>query len=244
MKRVLAVSFILFMLMFVADSVLLGVRMYRGVKIAEKTNPFQNRPSQIKNRILVVGDSLGAGVGAEDPSKSVAGRIASDFPHTGITNASRSGARARDILKQIRTVGDESFDVVLVQAGWDDVIKFTDLEAARDAYGQLLHTASQKAPVVILMAGPDVGLAPAFSMHVSRIFSVRAEHVREIFHVLSRETDVEYVDLFRDGATDPMLRDTGKFFSRDRMHPSGEGYGLLYEELKSGTSLREILRSR
>ena len=244
MKRVLAVSFIIVMLMLVADSVLLGVRLYMGIKLAEKTKPFQNSPSQVGKRILIVGDSLGAGVGAEEPSRSVAGRIARDFPRAGITNASRSGARAGDILKQILAAGDGGFDVVLIQAGFDDVMKLTDPDDVRESYARLLHAALRKAPEVILMAGPDVGHAPAFSPHWRRIFSGRAEAVREIFHVLSRETDIEYVDLFRDESEDPILRDTRKYFSRDRLHLTGAGYGLLYDELKGRTSLEDILRSR
>ncbi len=133
--------------------------------------------------------------------------------------------------------------MVLIQAGWDDVVRFTALDAVRATYSRVLHAASRKAPVVILAGGINTGLSPAFSVHVSRLFSARAWSVREIFLVLSRETDVEYVDLYRERAHEPMLRDRGRFFCRDRIHPTGEGYGLMYEEIRSRSTLSDVLGS-
>jgi lysophospholipase L1-like esterase len=243
MKRVAIALFILVCTVFIANSVLLGVRIYRGVKLTQGAKAFSARPSQVKGRVLIAGDATGAGIGAESPSDSLAGRLSREFPSAEVRNLSRPGASASDIPGQLSSAGGGSFDVVLIQAGCEDVVRLRDLDAALGAYSLALHAASAYAPHVILMGVADVGLAPAFFPPVSWVCSSRASRLRDGLILLSRETGTEYVDLFRPGRDEPLLKNPGRYLAADGLHPSGDGYALWYLELKRQTALQEYLQA-
>ena len=100
-----------------------GVRFNRSAALAERSDPFRQRPDRPATRVLVVSDSTAVGTGAVDPRASIAGRIAQDHPDVEIVNLGADGARLADVLEQIRASGDVPFDLVLVQAGGNDVIR-------------------------------------------------------------------------------------------------------------------------
>jgi lysophospholipase L1-like esterase len=241
MKRLLAAVFILACTVLVAESVLLGVRLYRGVKLAGTAKAFSCKPFVVKHRVLVVGDATAAGVGAEDPSGSISGRISREFPLTEVRNLARPGASASDVLGQVSSAAG-GFDLVLVQAGAEDVIRLRDLDAAQAEYSRVLHAASRLSPRVVFLGIADVGRAPAFFPPVSWMYSRRAARLRDLLVLACRETGVEYADLFSQGRDDPRLGNARTCFAADGLHPSGDGYALWYGELKRQTALLEALR--
>lgn len=243
-KRILIVLFILVCLVFVGNSMLLGLRIYKGVKLAENSKPFCVKPSQEGKRVLIVGGGIGAGAGAEKPSDSIAGRIAREFPSARIVNKSLGWARASDVLKQMRSVADEDFDLVLVQAGEEDVICFSGPDAVKTDVLEILHLASRKAPTVLFMGPGNTGLKPAFFPPISWVYTERAREFREMFILLAREAGVEYVDVFRERTDDPFLRSPAKYFAPDMLHPRNNGYAAWYEELKTQTTFGEALSQR
>ena len=242
MKRFAFVLIILVCLYFVANSVQLGIRIYRGMKIADNSSVYEKNDQQARKRILIIGDSTGVGTGADDPADSIAGRIAREFPFVAIVNKSADGARAKDVLEQLNTLEENGFDMVLVQVGGNDILRFTELNTLKNAIAEILHAAYQTAPDVIFMSTGNVGSSPAFFAPVNWIYTDRTRKVRSIFQLISREKGVEYVDLFLEKAEDPFLEDPKRYFAADLLHPGSDGYGLWYEELKSQTSLVQILK--
>lgn len=243
-RRVLIGLFILVCLAFVGNSMLLGLRAYKGMKLAESSKPFFVKPSHPEKRILIVGGSVGAGTGAEKPSESIAGRIAREFPSAEIVNRSRGWARASDVLGQMRSAGDESFDLVLIQAGEEDVICFTRPDSVKADFLEVLHLAGRRAPAVFFMGPGNTGLKPAFFPPVSWVYTERARAFREMFIFLAREAGVEYVDLFRERGDDPFSKSPAGYFAPDMLHQAGRGYALWYEDLKAQTSFGESLSHR
>jgi lysophospholipase L1-like esterase len=243
-KRLAAALFILACTAFVANSVLLGVRVYRGVKLTRDAKVFSAQPSVVKKRVLVVGDATAAGVGAGKPAESMAGRISREFPFAEVKNLGRPGAAPRDVLGQLARAGGGGFDVVVVQAGPEDVVRLRDLEDARGVYSQVLHEASALAPEVILAGVPDVGRAPAFFPPVSWLLSRRSAELRNLLILTAREKGTEYVDLFGKDGVEPLLKTPGRYFAEDRLHPSGNGYALWYAELTRQSGLREALQDK
>jgi len=240
-KRILIAIFILACLAFVAQSMLLGLRIYKGMKLAEDARPFCIKPSRAEVRVLIVGGGLGAGAGAEKPSESIAGRMAREFPSVEIVNRSRAWARASDVLEQLESTADEGFDLVLVQAGEEDVICFTGNDAVRETFLEILHLAARKAPAVIFMGPGNTGLKPAFFPPITWMYTERARKAREMFILLSREAGAEYVDLYRERTDDPFLKNPAGYFAADKLHPGNNGYAAWYEELKAQTTLVEAL---
>lgn len=243
MKRLVLALIIFVCLYLVINSVQLGIRIHKGMKLAKESMAFEVINPGSRKRILIIGDSTGVGTGASDPADSIAGRIAQEFPFVDIVNKSDDGAKAIDLLDQFSAVDDRAFDVVLVQVGGNDILRFTDLDDLKNSISEVLREAYRHAPYVIFMSTGNVGSAPAFFPPVNRIYTERTRKVRSIFLLLSREKKVEYVDLFAERKDDPFLREPERFFAPDFLHPGSDGYGLWYEELKQQTSLKERLSS-
>lgn len=244
LKRFVFVLIIIVCLYFLVNSVQLGIRIYKGMKLADESSAYEVKDHKASKRILIVGDSTGVGTGADDPADSIAGRIAGEFPFVEIVNKSDDGARAADVLEQLSSLEDKGFDMVLVQFGGNDILRFTNLNTLRNTVAEILQTAYEIAPDVIFMSTGNVGSSPAFFSPLSWIYTYRTREARSIFLIISWEKGVEYVDLFREKAEDPFLDDPKRYFAVDLLHPGSDGYGLWYEELKSQTSLSSILTER
>lgn len=219
-------------------------RIAKGRKLAEESVPFEIRSLEAEARLLVVGDSTGVGTGADRPLDSIAGRIYRDFPFVEIINKSDDGAKIRDVLTQLNTIENEKFDIVLVQVGGNDILRFTDLDRLKDLITILLKAARQKSRNIIFISTGNVGLAPAFFPPLSWLYTYRTRQVRSVFMKVSQKLRVEYVDLFKEKKEDPFLTDPEKFYAVDFLHPGSEGYRLWYEELKKQTSLISIFESK
>ncbi|MEQ8203084.1 MAG: GDSL-type esterase/lipase family protein [Smithellaceae bacterium] len=151
------------------------------------------------------------------------------------------GAKVEDIFEQLKDFGTGEFDLVLLQVGGNDIIRFTDLERLKASITGVLKLAGDRGGDVIFMSTGNVGLAPVFFPPVSWIYSWRTRKVREIFLAVSHREKVEYIDLFKERDKDPFLRDSAKFYAADTLHPGSEGYRLWYEELKRQSSIDMIL---
>lgn len=244
MKRIPAILFIAVCIVLVANSLVLSVRVYRAVKLAESSKAFSVHPKNASKRLLIAGDSTGVGTGASDPSRSLAGRISREFPFLEIENVSEDGAGAPDICKQILSAGDGPFDVVLISAGEDDVLFLADPDTLRSSVLQVIHLASRKAPCVILLGTENIGLKPAFFPPIDRFYTARSRKTRDMLILVSRETGTEYVDPFREKEADPFPEDPKRCYAGDLLHPGNEGYARLYEDLKKQTTFTETLNTR
>ncbi len=78
-------------------------------------------------RLLSVGDSTAVGTGATVPQASVAGLLGQAFPRLQIVNRARDGAKFAAVMAQLD--GSEPFDIVLVMAGGNDVVRLRGLQA-------------------------------------------------------------------------------------------------------------------
>ena len=241
MKRLVFVLIVVICLYFIINAFQLGMRIYQGMKLADQSRAFEVKPADAHKKILVVGDSTGVGTGAADPVDSIAGRIARDYPSVEIINVSEDGAKAADVLSQLESVGINDFDLVLVQVGGNDILRFTVLDSLKNTISDVLHSAHQVAPDVIFMSTGNVGNAPAHFAPINWIYTKRTQKVRSVFQLVSREKGIEYVDLFQDRDQDPFVQEPEKYFAPDLLHPGSQGYALWYEELKAQTSLPDIL---
>lgn len=225
----------------VYELTMLGVRIRRGAEIAEASRPFERADPAAAHRILVVGDSTGVGTGAARPEDSVAGRIAGEFPGIEVINRARNGATAWETLAQLESVAASGFDIVLVQVGGNDILRFTDLGKLRNAIGQVLAKAREKGRTVIFIGPGNSGLSPAFFPPLSWVYTGRTRRVRTLFMDASGETGARYVDLFRERDSRLFPGDPDRYYSPDRFHPCSEGYRVWYEEMKTQAGLAGIL---
>ena len=221
----------------------LGVRIYRGRNIAAESTPYEaQRPGAAKS-LLIVGDSTAVGTGATRLQESIAGRIAEEFTNVNIINLSRNGAMVRDVYEQLQGTGERTFDVILIQAGANDILYFSPLERIRESAEALLESTQKKGGHVIFLSNGNIGLAPAFFPPLSWIYTWRAKKVRRLFMDAAAERGVQYVDLSREKGADQFAADPERFYARDFLHPGSEGYRYWYREIKTQSSLAAALGS-
>lgn len=221
-------------------------RMHRALQAARglvaDTTPFAQRPRGARQRVLLLGDSTGVGVGG-GPAQSVAALLARDHPQLQLINACRSGARLPDVTQQVAAHASvlQQMDAVLVLAGGNDVLytrRLPQLEQAADA---LMQQLAPVAPRVVWLGPANIGHAPVFVPPFSWWMSVRTRQAARIYARSARQAGATYLNFFKLGAADPFVVDRHRWFARDGIHPSAASYRYCYDRLRRSTPFSRLL---
>lgn len=214
--------------------VLLVYKISVGRGIGLRSSAFTSNPKDANLQVLVIGDSTGVGTGSASPKLSVAGRLSEHLGSAALLNTSRNGAKMEVLLEQLeRFPPERTFDLILIQAGGNDILQFTPLTKLREDTQSVLQKAEARGKNVIFMSTGDVGTAPLFLPPLSLLYDRRTRVVREIFIEIAKQEGVTYVDLFKEPKDEPFTKDPKRFYAADGLHPSADGYGLWFEELKA-----------
>lgn len=241
--KVIALLSLVLVTFLLVEMAILGVALWRGSALAAESRAFEARNPDAKRRLLVIGDSTAVGTGAQRQENSVAGRLGRLVPDVAIVNLAEDGARTVELARQLRAAPDRAFDVILIQSGGNDILRFTDLRRLRIAATRLLADAQEKAPLVVMMSTGDVGQAPAFPPPVDAIYSWQTRRVRALLIELTSRQGVEYVDLYNPRPDNPFRANPERYYARDGLHPSDEGYRLWFQQLATDSSILEALRA-
>jgi lysophospholipase L1-like esterase len=209
-----------------------------SVELARLSEPLQHAPRGARMRLLIVGDSTGVGTGASSPRDSVAGLLAREFPRLHIENRSRDGATLADVARQLG--GSARFDMVLVQAGGNDVIRPGPVADLRGDVDRIVALAQERAGQVVLMPAGNIGNAPFFRAPLSWWMSWRSRQLHRFVREAAERQAAVYVNLFHEAADDPFVAEPG-LSARDGLHPSDAGYRAWFEALVSQADLRRQL---
>ena len=201
--------------------------------LSAKAVPFSLSGSGTGPRILVVGDSTGVGTGSASPELSVPGRLAAHLSASLLINRAKNGAKVGEVTAQFVDLPHERFDLVLIQAGGNDIIRFTGGVQLRADTQALLRKAHEHGEHVVFMSTGDVGTASIFLPPLGLLYDRRTRAAREIFIETAREENVIYVDLFKEPKDEPFSKDPKRFYAADGFHPSEEGYAIWFEQLKA-----------
>jgi lysophospholipase L1-like esterase len=213
-------------------------RVGQSAELARKSEPFEQRPEAATRRLLIAGDSTAVGTGASSPAHSLAGLIAQQHPRLVIENRARDGAKFADVTEQLLRPG--RFDVVLVQAGGNDVIRLRSSDDMRSDIDAMLDAARQRADVVIVMPAGNVGNAPVFFAPWSWWMTGRAREMHRLVARAAARTHAVYVNLFHERDDDPFVRDR-TLNASDGLHPSDAGYRVWWQMLQKQTDLSALL---
>jgi lysophospholipase L1-like esterase len=224
-------------LLVLALLVLLAVSAWRvaqAAALARESEPLQHRPDDVRLRLLVVGDSTAVGTGASSAAHSLAGLLAAAYPHLAIDNRARDGATFADVIGQL--AGPGRYDLVLVQAGGNDVIRLRDLDQVRADVDRVAALARERSDAVLLMPAGNVGNARFFWPPLSWWMTARARRLHAIVQEVAVRRGAVYVDLYEDAADDPFVTRPG-LYARDGLHPSDAGYRVWWRELSGQADL-------
>lgn len=183
-------------------------------------------PAGTPLRMLWLGDSTAAGVGAGSPDGALPRQVASRLGRpVQLTVLAISGDQVEDVIdKQLPKVASLDPDVVFLSIGANDVVHFTSNDSFTSRYRRLLDQLGTTP--VIALGVPDMGAAPRFAQPLRAIAGWRGRALdgRIRGEVAGRDA-VKYVDIA--GRTGPVMRrDPDRYFALDRYHPNEAGYGL------------------
>lgn len=209
-------------------------------QIVANTVPAQSCPQECRRTIVIAGDSTAFGVGGL-PQESTAGRLAAAFPHARVINVARSGARIGHVVEQLENIGCDKVDFVLIHACANDVLEFRPIVKVEADLRAAIAKARELTDHVVLMPGQNFSVAPFFLRGMSKVIMWHAVKVHDMVKRVTAELGVTFVDLFRDPAEDPFVKEPQRYYCPDGLHPSGEGYGLWFASLMMAVPLRKFL---
>jgi len=213
-------------------------RIGQAADLARASEPLQHRPADAALRMLIVGDSTGVGTGASSPQASVAGLLASAYPRLHIDNLARDGATFEGVVDQL--AGDERYDLVLVQAGGNDVIRLRSEDDMRANIDRAIELARARSERVLVMPAGNVGNAPFFIAPGSWLMTSRARTLHALVRESAQRHGAVYVNLFKEAADDPFAQQPD-LNARDGLHPSDAGYQVWFDELMTQGDLAPVL---
>lgn len=193
---------------------------------------YQQIKPVAKFKILVLGDSTAVGTGSLNPRDSVAGRFGRDFPQAHIVNLAFNGQKIHQLAASVDPKKLGTFDLVVVQIGANDIIRFTNLKDVEGDLNTLLIKLTQISPKVVLLHSGDVGSAPIFPKLLKGFWTQRSLALRELYKRYAQKYHVLYVDLLAQLTDDIFLKDIKRFYCQDLLHPSGDGYGVWYQAIR------------
>lgn len=199
--------------------------------LVKSATPYEQHISPDAPTALFIGDSTGVGVGAR-PEESLAGRFGAEHPTWNVENRSVSGRKAAELLPVLQKLETGRYEWVVIQVGGNDITYFSGLEQLKKDIAAVLVEAKRVGKQVTFLSCGNVGNAPIFPRLLAFIWTKRTLLVRDIFVTTVKEQDVTYIDLYRDDENDPFSREPLRYHAKDLFHPSGEGYGLWYDDLK------------
>ncbi len=207
-------------------------------ELARASQPFQTAPLDATGSLLVVGDSTAVGTGASSPEGSLAGLIARDHPGLRIVNRAVDGAKFDAIPAQL-AADSNRFDVILVLAGGNDVIRLTREDKLREAIQQTAVLARARSNNVVFMPSGNAGNAPFFFAPVSWLMTERSQTLHRLVREAAATHSASYVNLYKPAADDPFAQRPQELHAADGLHPSDAGYRIWYGELNQQAQLAQ-----
>lgn len=215
----------------------------QGLRVARRTPRLEpasgaaqglsGRKGRRRLRLLVIGESTVAGVGAASHASALTGQIAEQLAeacHCAVqwTAAGRIGATARaatDLL--LPTLRCERADIVVVALGVNDVLSLRSPQRWRDDLQRLIEALRERlGPVpVVLAAVPPIASFPTLAEPLRSVLGRRAWRLDMAAQALAATMPA----VLHDGAQLDARAD-GVFCS-DRFHPSERGYALWGRQL-------------
>jgi lysophospholipase L1-like esterase len=194
--------------------------------------------------VLLLGDSTAAGVGVRTQAEGLAPTIAAVLArHSGRPAswriAGRTGSTAQRALTHlVPQLLDESFDIVVVVLGFNDVLRTRRARAFQDdvaalVTGLLRHL--RPGGGIVLGGIPDLAIFPSLPQPMRTLLALHARHLnRCLIRAAANAQSTVY-------ASAPPI-ESRTFFAEDGLHPNAEAYRLWATHLADVATA--ILESR
>ncbi len=180
--------------------------------------------------IVVLGDSLAAGVGSSSTGTNFAGQILDKIrtKQSGATmyNLGLSGARIGDVRDgQVDQVAALKPQIIFLIIGTNDVIHSTGENSFSSDYDSVIQTLSKQGVPIVVCNIPDFSLTPIIPSSLQHL----ADHQTGVFNgiiddVIKNNSLVREFDFYTLSKT---LLTNSVLISADGFHPNDAGYAQL-----------------
>lgn len=176
-------------------------------------------------RLLIIGDSIVAGVGARTLDQALVGQTAARLAETTDSRVQwqacgKSGATSRHIAgHMLPAIDDGTFDAIVVSVGVNDVISLHGIARWRHDLQTLPQALLDRWPEAVLAFSglPPMHHFPALPQPLRAVFGVRARQFDRILREKSNAyPNVVYIPLDFEASAES--------FSADGFHPSEKSY--------------------
>lgn len=196
-----------------------------------KTGAF-SRTGNGGKRILILGDSTAVGTGASRQEDTIAGRLAQDFPDAEIVNVAKNGSLIFDLKRQIKSVAGQTFDLIIVSSGGNDVWHLTTMSSITETllfiFPELKAMSNKN---IVFLIYNNIGSAPLFPSILRPFLKRRCLKIQNKIQDLADFAQVATIELFNEDRDNPFLKNGRDLFALDGVHPSSAGYALWYRRM-------------
>ena len=206
----------------------------------EGQQPETNHPAF---KIAVIGDSTAAGQGTDSIKESVAWQytekyILKKYPKVEYTSFAKVGSRVEDITPvQLEELLKNDYDLIFVSTGANNV---TDFKSNNDSYNKSVQALTDKLVAtkskIIWLSIPDFITSPILLPPLNIFLSNRTREFNQQTTDILKKHNIKLVDTYNK-AREPFARDQNKYFSKDKYHPSKDGYALWVEVINEDIKL-------
>ncbi|MBT2474107.1 SGNH/GDSL hydrolase family protein [Microbacterium sp. ISL-103] len=186
--------------------------------------------------LLVLGDSLAAGLGAERRKETLGGRLAKGTARrmrrpVHLRTAAVVGAESPDLGAQLAALPEGyAPHVAVIVVGGNDVTHRLPVAVSTQHLRDAILTLRRRGVEVVVGTCPDLGALRPVPQPLRRLISSLSRRLAEAQAETARSAGAHPVDLRR--AVGPMFFDDPEaMFSLDRFHPSPLGYRRTAEAL-------------
>ena len=177
-------------------------------------------------RLLVIGDSTAAGVGAANHEEAIAGslaRLAAEDVGSAVEwrVIARSGATSRRVRHSLlpELEASDPFDLAVVLVGVNDVLARRHPDQWQEDVAAVLARVTGRAGLVVMTGIPPFDRFPSMPGTLGRYLTRRGRRLDEVAERLCRDQErIVWID------SAGLLADDAEFFARDGFHPSATGY--------------------
>ena len=207
-------------------------------------------------KVLILGDSAAAGVGANKQDNALLGQLhhriskmafsqlsqLSHLAHLPLSDNvavssclwAQTGFTSGDVLHALKSLDAEVFSMALVSVGVNDVTRFTSIKRWRRNIQTLIDTLTNtfKCELIIFTALPPMHLFPAIPQPLRSILGTRARILNQVMSEqlqCNENATLLFVSSMEEDVSMKEMFDSG-LMADDGFHPSEKGYALWADE--------------
>lgn len=182
-----------------------------------------------KLKVAVIGDSTALGQGADSVEGSfsyiyVSEVLSKKYARINYLNLGVSGARSIEVIRdQLDIMSKFKPDLVFVSVGANDVTLNTSDDEFRKNVQKITQKIEEIGAEIIWIAIPDFMVSPILLPPLNFYLSNKSKQLNVVLESVLKKERIYLVDVNKM-ARKVFLSQLDKYFSKDRYHPSYEGY--------------------